>query len=166
MDKADHPHTLIRHGNAVRIDQHWGVLIFGPHGCGKSLLCAALLERGHELIADDAVKLMRKNKHLIAQAADETRSYLHLPGAGLINVHDIYGSTAICEQASVHCIINIVPVNTLQPHWHCSERSLSLCGLPCLVIDLPTTSNVIHPIVFEKCVQKHLQYRHMLQHPL
>ena len=166
MDKADHSHTLIRHGNAMRIDQHWGVLIFGPHGCGKSLLCAALLERGHELIADDAVKLIRESNQLRVCAAQETRPYLHLPGAGLMNVREIYGSAAICEQENVHCIVNITPVNTLQPQWHCSERSLSFCGLPCLAIDLPTTNNVIHPIVFEKCVQKHLQYRHMLQHPL
>jgi hypothetical protein len=45
---------LVLHGNAVRIGAACMVCV-GPSGSGKSTLAAALMQRGHEILADDVV---------------------------------------------------------------------------------------------------------------
>ncbi|MBK1714514.1 phosphoenolpyruvate carboxykinase (ATP) [Rubrivivax gelatinosus] len=45
---------LVLHGNALRVGDACMVCV-GPSGAGKSTLAAALLQRGHELVADDVV---------------------------------------------------------------------------------------------------------------
>jgi len=44
----------VLHGNAIRIGDACMVCV-GPSGSGKSTLAAALMQRGHEILADDVV---------------------------------------------------------------------------------------------------------------
>jgi len=45
---------LVLHGNAVQVGDGCLVCV-GPSGAGKSTLAAALMQRGHKLLADDVV---------------------------------------------------------------------------------------------------------------
>ncbi len=47
---------MVLHGNAVRV-ANGAMVCVGPSGAGKSTLAAALMQRGHEVIADDVVAI-------------------------------------------------------------------------------------------------------------
>ena len=58
---------LVLHGNAVAIDDACLVCV-GPSGAGKSTLAAALVQRGHALLADDVVPINGEGNALPGQA--------------------------------------------------------------------------------------------------
>lgn len=67
-----------------------GVLLEGPSGAGKSDAAAALLDRGHALVTDDAVQLRRDGNRLLGECPDEGRGLLYLRDLGATDVADLY----------------------------------------------------------------------------
>jgi len=59
------------------------LLIEGPPGSGKSSLALALIDRGAELIGDDAVSLVREGEALIAHPPPNIAGLIELRGIGL-----------------------------------------------------------------------------------
>ena len=47
---------MVLHGNALRVNGQ-ALVCVGPSGAGKSTLAAALMQRGHEVLADDVVAI-------------------------------------------------------------------------------------------------------------
>ena len=86
MKKAAKPvsASLITHGLAVSILEK-GVLILGESGSGKTETALSLLDRGHQLISDDAVLLKNKNSQLIASSPDDLYQSLQLTSIGIID---------------------------------------------------------------------------------
>ncbi len=90
------PHLLpheIEHGVLMRIfDQ--GLLIRGDAGAGKSRLALALLERGHALIADDAVELYcHGSGRIMGRCPEKLRNHLFVRGIGLLDVAASFAAT-------------------------------------------------------------------------
>ncbi len=68
-----------------------GVLIQGPAGCGKSRTAVELIDRGHRLVADDAVTLHASSQRgLAGHAPRASAGFLQLRGLGPIAVRDHY----------------------------------------------------------------------------
>ncbi len=67
-----------------------GVLLEGPSGAGKSDAAVALLDRGHTLVADDAVRLHRDGDRLLGGCPEDGRGLLHLRDLGVIEVTRLY----------------------------------------------------------------------------
>lgn len=65
---------------------HQGVLLLGDSGVGKSDLALQLLDRGHELIADDAVDVSVRNGRLIGSCPEQLAGLLEPRGLGIIRV--------------------------------------------------------------------------------
>jgi HPr kinase/phosphorylase len=86
-----------------------GVVITGEAGIGKSELALELLSRGHRMIADDAVELMRSDpEYLVGQSLrHELLEYLEVRGLGIINVRTMFGETAVRHKKNVHFIIRL-----------------------------------------------------------
>ncbi len=63
------------------------LLIEGPPGAGKSSLALALIDRGAQLIGDDAVTLTRDNSgqtpHLLASAPPNIAGLMEVRGVGI-----------------------------------------------------------------------------------
>jgi HPr kinase/phosphorylase len=62
------------------------LLIEGPPGSGKSTLALALIDRGAQLIGDDAVTLSRAGDQLIAAPPPNIAGLLEVRGVGLIRL--------------------------------------------------------------------------------
>ena len=60
-----------------------GVLVRGPSGAGKSSLCAALIEQGGWLVADDAVDLRVESGVLVARSPRQIAGHLERRGLGI-----------------------------------------------------------------------------------
>ena len=73
------------HASAVLVGAQ-GVLIRGPSGSGKSMLAAALIDRGARLIADDRVHLSACHGRIMATAPAAIAGMVELRGRGILSV--------------------------------------------------------------------------------
>lgn len=98
---------VTRHGVLVEVYGE-GVLILGESGVGKSETAIELVKRGHRLIADDAVEIRRVNKRKLTGSAPELiRHYMELRGIGVVDVHRLFGMSAVKKDAAIDMIINL-----------------------------------------------------------
>ncbi|HLU16108.1 MAG TPA: HPr(Ser) kinase/phosphatase [Burkholderiaceae bacterium] len=86
-----------------------GVLITGESGLGKSELALELISRGHGLVADDAVELMRTAPSLIeGQCPPLLQNLLEVRGLGLLDIRTIFGETSVRRKKKLKLIVNLV----------------------------------------------------------
>ena len=85
-----------------------GVLIQGESGVGKSEVAIELIKRGHRIIADDAVEIIKNNEgKLIASAPELIRHYMELRGIGVIDVRRLFGMGAIKKEQEIDLVVNL-----------------------------------------------------------
>ena len=77
--------ALVMPASAVAINGR-ALLIEGPPGSGKSSLVLALIDRGAQLIGDDAVTLCRVGDCLIAGPPPNIAGLLEVRGVGLLRL--------------------------------------------------------------------------------
>lgn len=75
----------VMQASAVAINGR-ALLIEGPTGCGKSSLALALIDRGADLIGDDAVTLRPEGARLIASPPPNIAGLIEVRGVGLASL--------------------------------------------------------------------------------
>ena len=100
---------ITQHGVLVEVYGE-GVLILGDSGIGKSETAIALVERGHRLIADDAVEIKRVSaKTLVGSAPSLIKHYVELRGIGIIDVRRLYGMGAVKDTEKINLVVEFEP---------------------------------------------------------
>lgn len=84
-----------------------GTLITGKSGIGKSETALDLIERGHRLVADDAVEIRRVDNILNGSAPEIIRHYMELRGIGIIDIKRLYGMGAISDSKEIELVIEL-----------------------------------------------------------
>lgn len=84
-----------------------GVLIIGQSGIGKSECALELVDRGHRLVADDVVELMRTADALVGSSPDLTRNHMEIRGVGVLNIKDLYGVSSIGTSKRVELVVGL-----------------------------------------------------------
>ncbi len=85
-----------------------GVLLLGPSGIGKSECALELVTRGHALVADDVVRLERREDGRIRGAAPVLiRHYMEIRGLGLIFVPALFGADSVRDEAEVGLVCHL-----------------------------------------------------------
>lgn len=84
-----------------------GVLIAGESGIGKSECALDLVDRGHRLVSDDVVDLLRMADALVGSSPDLTRNHMELRGLGVINIKDLYGVSSIRMSKRVELVVSL-----------------------------------------------------------
>ena len=104
LDAWFSPTTQI-HGTLVDV-YGTGVLLMGRSGIGKSEIALDLIERGHRLVTDDVVTVVKKtNNVLIGKNQDSFNEFMEIRGIGLINIKEIFGTRSIRMQKRIEIII-------------------------------------------------------------
>ncbi|HBC56158.1 MAG TPA: hypothetical protein DCZ03_03260 [Gammaproteobacteria bacterium] len=125
-----HPAPTSIHGTLMQIEQQ-GVLITGESGRGKSDLALALLERKHQIVADDMVLLKRHGEDIIGMHTPDSCAKMEVRGLGIHPISDLFGPHAWVEQSIVHWQLNLSdkPLELLYQHqnrhlgnWHRTQR--------------------------------------------
>ena len=100
------PHVTI-HG--VLVDVYGiGVLIKGESSIGKSETALELIQKGHRLVADDAVEIRKVDEsRLVGQAPELLKHYMEIRGIGIIDVKSLYGVGAIKNQKAIDLVIEL-----------------------------------------------------------
>ena len=85
-----------------------GILITGVSGVGKSETAVELVKRGHRLVADDLVEVMKVSDTLIVGKAPElTRHFVELRGIGIVDIKSLYGVESVKDRSPIDMIINL-----------------------------------------------------------
>src|SRR5437879_5866574 len=85
-----------------------GVMLAGPSGIGKSELGLGLINRGHRLIADDAIELTRIGTNtLMGSCHPILQDFLEVRGLGPLNIRAMFGDHAIKDHAKLDLIIYV-----------------------------------------------------------
>jgi HPr kinase/phosphorylase len=96
--------------HGVLLDVHGvGVLLLGESGIGKSECALDLISRGHRLVADDTVDLVRQGPLAIfGHGPDVIKYHMEIRGLGIINIKELFGISAIRDRKRVQLVINLV----------------------------------------------------------
>lgn len=117
-----------------------GIFIQGRPGLGKSSIALDLIQRGHQLIADDITDFYTANQDLLAQVPAELAGKLHCRELGPIDVTRIFGPQAWQHQHRLDLIVRLEPVAS-GPQLYDPQTTEKLAGytLPCwhLTLDNP-----------------------------
>lgn len=106
LDAMLAPHTTI-HG--VLVDVYGiGVLIKGESSIGKSETALELVQRGHRLVADDAVEIKKVDDTiLLGQSPELLRHFLEIRGIGIIDVRSLYGVGAVKNSKGIDIVAHL-----------------------------------------------------------
>ena len=98
---------ITRHGVLVEVYGE-GCLLIGDSGVGKSETAIELIKRGHRLVADDAVEILRTSTHtIIGQSPQNIRHFIELRGIGIINARQLFGMGSIKTSEKIDMVVNL-----------------------------------------------------------
>ena len=135
-----------------------GTLLTGKSGIGKSELALVLINRGHQLIADDAI-LFSKNQHqkVIGQSPCVLKDFLEVRGLGILNIREMFGDDTIAEQAQLELIVDITLFNQQDLYkldrLHGQHRNYNVLGDPIPEVTIPVTPGRNLAILVEGAVK-------------
>ena len=98
---------ITRHGVLVEVYGE-GCLLIGDSGVGKSETAIELIKRGHRLVADDAVEILRTSINtLMGQSPQNIRHFIELRGIGIINARQLFGMGAVKTSEKIDMVVNL-----------------------------------------------------------
>ncbi|MEG1310448.1 MAG: HPr(Ser) kinase/phosphatase [Romboutsia sp.] len=106
LDDKLAPYTTL-HG--VLVDVYGiGVLIKGESSIGKSETALELIQKGHRLVADDAVEIRKLDDSILSGRSPELlRHFLEIRGIGIIDVRSLYGVGAVKNSKMIDLVVNL-----------------------------------------------------------
>jgi hypothetical protein len=98
---------IMCHGVLIQLSGR-GILITGDSGIGKTACSLELAGRGGYWIADDAVILEGRGKHLYGRGHRRTRKWIAVRGRGILDARDLLGAETIRKETRVDVMIRFV----------------------------------------------------------
>ncbi len=85
-----------------------GILITGDSGAGKSEAALELIKRGHQLVADDRVDIVKvADNRLIGESPATIRHLMEIRGIGVIDIKAMFGIGAVLTTKSIDLVIQL-----------------------------------------------------------
>ncbi|MCS7249549.1 MAG: HPr(Ser) kinase/phosphatase [candidate division WOR-3 bacterium] len=104
------PETYV-HGDLVDV-YGIGLLIIGESGIGKSECALDLVARGHRLVADDLVKILRRGEGILmgysAAKSPKLQHHIEIRGVGIVDIYSLFGVRAIRVQKRIEVVVELV----------------------------------------------------------
>jgi len=131
--------SIYQHG--VYIDVFGiGVILLGQSGVGKSEIALELITRGHRLIADDMVELVREGPDvLVGKSPEALRYHMEIRGVGILNIRDLFGAAALTDTKRVRLVVELIPWKQLyeQEHVLMKKQDIELNGVHLPKVQIP-----------------------------
>lgn len=139
----------IIHGTLVDV-YGVGILFTGRSGIGKSECAVDLVARGHRLVADDGIKILKHpDEFLIGRCASEEiyfNPYVEIRGIGIIDILSMYGIRAVRNVKRIDMEIKLIDwsENIDYERTGLKEYKEEVMGveLPCVVLPLNPGKNI------------------------
>lgn len=117
-----------------------GLLFYGKSGIGKSEIALDLVERGHRLVADDIVMVLKKGESVLMGAGTSlSKNFMEIRGLGIIDVRSIFGIRAIRYQKRVEVIVELEDWEKTKAYERTGldSKNISLLGIDVEHVNLP-----------------------------
>lgn len=157
LDNLFAPHTTI-HGTLVDV-YGVGLIYTGKSGVGKSECALDLVERGHRLVADDMVKVIRKASEVLVGTGSELLGHhMEVRGIGIIDIEKLFGIRAIRMQKRIEVQVNLV-------YWDdqleferlgIEDKFTTILGVEIPVIVLPVSPGKNITVISEVIAMNHM----------
>ena len=84
-----------------------GILYIGKSRIGKSECALDLVERGHSLIADDSVHIVKKRSTVVGFKNDTLNYHMEIRGIGIIDIQALFGTRAVKPSKRIDVIVEL-----------------------------------------------------------
>ncbi len=137
LDKILAP-SISRHAGLMDI-YGVGIMLTGDSGVGKSETALELVKRGHRLVADDVVEIIKlSGNQLIGRSPEIIRHMMEIRGLGIIDVRTLYGIGAVMIEKSIDLAVNLELGDlTNIDRLGLSEEYITLLGVKIPTITVP-----------------------------
>ena len=155
------PHFAPResvHGSLVDV-YGIGLLFTGRSGIGKSETALDLVERGHRLVADDAVTVYRMRRGVLMGGGNEQmQHYMEIRGIGIIDVPALFGIRAIRIRKRVEVVVRLEEWDrsTEYERVGIEEQTTTLLGVELPYVLLPIVPGKNLTVIAEVIALNHL----------
>jgi HPr kinase/phosphorylase len=106
LDRKFAPNIVV-HGSLVAV-YGIGLLFTGRSGIGKSEVALDLVERGHRLVADDVVHILRRGDDvLIGMPSPALQHHMEIRGLGIIDLRRIFGIRSIRKRKRIEVEVRL-----------------------------------------------------------
>ncbi len=130
-----------------------GVLILGDSGVGKSEAALELIERGHRLVADDAVDIrcVAGNILLGAGANKALGHHMEIRGLGIINITHLFGVGAIRDSKQIQLVVELELWDSgkVYDRIGAEDRTKDILGVNVPYLEIPVKPGRNVPIIIE-----------------
>ena len=150
------PH-LVLHGTLVDIFSV-GVLFVGAPGIGKSELCLDLVERGHQLVADDVVEITRSRLNQLQGASRQNNRYhMEIRGLGIIDIFKMFGVRGIRGNKDIHVVVKLEKFSKDKKYERLGldEKVTKIMGVELPLVEIPIVEGKNIRIVAEAIALDH-----------
>lgn len=152
--------TDMIHGTLVDV-YGVGLLFTGRSGIGKSEIALDLLERGHRLVADDTVQVVRMAEDvLIGRGHDHLQHFMEIRGIGIINVQDLFGIRSVRVQKRIEVAVNLEEWDSSKD-WNRDGLKDAMASI--LGIQIPRVSVPLFPGKNITVISEVIAMNHMLK---
>ena len=145
------------HGSLVDV-YSVGLLITGPSAIGKSELALDLVERGHQLVADDVVCITKIGANLLRGAPSHVLAHhMEIRGLGIIDVRRMFGVRAIRGSKDIHVVVTLEQYNNRRDYERIGvdDRTVDILGVSMPLVELPIFSGKNITVIAEVIAMNH-----------
>ncbi len=138
LDTVFAPKTII-HGSLVDV-YGVGMLITGEAAIGKSELALDLIERGHQLVADDVVHITRLGMNRLEGAPSEVlKHHMEIRGLGIIDIRRMFGIRAIRGKKVIAIVVALEQFSEDREYERIGvdEKFTEILGVSLPLVELP-----------------------------
>jgi len=136
-----------------------GLLITGRSGIGKSEIALDLVERGHRLVSDDSVNLVRRADNvLIGTGRHLLEHHLEIRGIGIINIANMFGVRGIRKQKRIEVKINLEDWDESQTYERIGsvDKKEDILGVDIPLVNLPIFPGKNITVIAETIALNHM----------
>lgn len=149
--------SLTLHGVFMDVSG-FGVLLRGQSGIGKSEMALGLINRGHRLVADDAVDLkLIGTETLIGSCPPLLQDFLEVRGLGILNIRVMFGDNAIKDSKRLQLIVKMATFNDEElkhiDRLHGMYRIESILGIEVPEVTIPVAPGRNLAVLIETAVR-------------
>ncbi len=129
----------VMHGSLVDV-YGVGLLITGASAIGKSELALDLIERGHQLVADDVVHITKVGTNILQGAPNNVlKHHMEIRGVGIIDIQRMFGIRAIRGDKKIGVVVQLEQWNDEREYERIGVEDLSfeLLGVKVPLVMLP-----------------------------
>ncbi len=132
------PHTFV-HGSLADV-YGVGVMYIGASGIGKSECVLDLVERGHRLVCDDVIHIIRVGENTLVGMADEKFGHhMEIRGLGIIDIFRLFGIRAVRSRKRIEVVVEPVhwKENVAFDRTGLADRTTEILGVELPLVQVP-----------------------------